>query len=244
MKTIDQKHYLLEVSINKGNLPKGYPFTLPVIKNLTKLTFHPQVTFLIGDNGAGKSTLLEAIAVAMGFNAEGGSKNFNFNTKETHSELHEYIKVTKGLNLPRDGFFLRAETFYNVATEVDNLEYGSSVIYGGKSLHKQSHGESFITLIENRFRGNGLYILDEPEAALSPFNQLKFISLIQKLINKNSQFIIATHSPIILGYPNVDIYTIDQEGINKTDYEDTQIYQLTKQFLNNRKSVLDELLKV
>lgn len=244
MKIIDSNHYLIDISLSKNVLPTEYPFNLPVIKNLSKLTFHSEVTFLIGENGAGKSTLLEAIAIAMGFNAEGGSKNFNFKTKETHSELHEYIKVTKGLNLPKDGYFLRAETFYNVATEVDNLEYDKSSIYGGKSLHKQSHGESFISLIGNRFRGNGLYILDEPEAALSPFNQLKLLSLIQKLVNRNSQFIIATHSPIILGYPNAEIYTIEKEGINKVNYEDTTIYQLNKQFLNNRKSILDELLKV
>jgi len=245
MKTIDSTHYLIEVSIDNENLPEEYPFDLPVVKNLEKLTFNPKITFIVGENGAGKSTLLEALAVAMGFNAEGGSKNFNFKTKSTHSELHKRIKVTKGIKLPKDGYFLRAETFYNVATEVGNLaefDAGLFSYYGGKSLHEQSHGESFISLIENRFKGNGLYILDEPEAALSPANQFKLLVLIHELLKKDSQFIIATHSPIILGYPDADIFMVGKDSIEKIKYEDTSHYQLTKYFLTNREKMLKELL--
>lgn len=237
MKAFESNHYVLGVSINIEDLPSGYPFDLPVVRNLKTITFNPKVTFIVGENGAGKSTLLESIAVSMGFNAEGGSKNFNFETKATHSQLYKHLKITKGLSLPKDGFFLRAETFYNVATEVENLKMS----YGDKSLHEQSHGESFISLIENRFKGNGLYILDEPEAALSPSNQLKFLVLIHELVKNNSQFIIATHSPIIMGYPDSDIYFVGQDSIDKVGYEETAHYQLTKYFLNNRKKMLDEL---
>jgi len=243
MKTIDSKHFIIEVSLDRNNLPNEYPFNLPTIKNLKLLTLNPKVTFFVGENGAGKSTLLESIAIASGFNPEGGSKNFNFETKATHSDLYKHIKISRGINLPKDGFFLRAETFYNVATELDNLEYADSQIYGGKSLHSQSHGESFISLIENRFKGNGLYVLDEPEAALSPANQLKFLALIDYLVKKSSQFIIATHSPIILGYPNADIYLIKDGSINKVKYEETDHYLLSKRFLNNKDKVLAELFQ-
>lgn len=241
MKTIDAKHYILDVTIDKSNLPKGYPFNLPIIQKLENIVMHPKVTFFVGENGAGKSTLLEAIAIASGFNPEGGSKNFDFYTKETHSQLSEFIKIHKGLTLPRDGFFLRAETFYNVATEIDNLNFASS-LYGNKSLHHQSHGESFISLIENRFKGNGLYILDEPEAALSPANQFKFLVLMHKLVKNNSQFIITTHSPIIMGYPDADIFFIEDNSLKKSNYENTPHFQLTKYFLNNRNDVLKDLL--
>ncbi len=243
MKTIDSTHFLLEVSIQKDIAHKDYPFNLPVVKNLSNIIFNPKVTFFVGENGSGKSTLLEAIAISLGFNAEGGSRNFQFSTKETHSDLHEYLKLKKGLTLPKDGFFFRAETFYNVSTEVDNLGYSDSSIYGGKSLHNQSRGESFLSLIENRFKGNGLYILDEPESALSPKNQLKLLVLIDELIKKNSQFIIATHSPILLGYPSADIYHIDEKSIQQVAYEDTEHYQLTKHFLNSRDKTLSNLLQ-
>lgn len=242
MKTIDAKHYIIDVTIDHSKLPDSYPFNLPVVQNLKELTFHPKVTFIVGENGAGKSTLLEAIAIAAGFNAEGGTKNFRFQTKETHSELFKHLKLTKGLNLPKDGFFLRAETFYNVATEIENLGFGGGANpYGSKSLHKQSHGESFIALIENRFLGNGLYILDEPEAALSPANQLKLLVLIKKLTERNSQFIITTHSPIIMGYPDADIFEVGKASIDKVNYEDTAHYQLTKYFLNYREKMLKDL---
>lgn len=243
MKTIDSSHYLIDVSLDKKDIPDDYPYNLPVVKNLEKLVFDPKITFIIGENGAGKSTLLEAIALAMGFNAEGGTKNFNFETKSTHSELYKRIKLTKGIKFPKDGFFLRAESFYNVATEVENLGPEITKYYGGKSLHAQSHGESFISLIQNRFKGNGLYILDEPEAALSPANQLKLLALVHELLKQNSQFIIATHSPIIMAYPGANIFEVSENSIEKVDYENTSHYQLTKYFLTNRAKVLKELFE-
>ncbi len=175
-----------------------YPFSLPAVRHLDVLDLHPRVTFLIGENGCGKSTLLEAIAVAWGFNPEGGSKNFRFGTRPSHSELHKFIRLAKGIKRPRSGFFFRAESFFNVATEIEKLDsepsLGPPIIdsYGGQSLHEQSHGESFLALMMNRFGREGLYLLDEPEAALSPQRQLAVISRIHDLVNDNSQFLIAT----------------------------------------------------
>ena len=153
---------------------ESYLSRLPVVRQLRKsggIRLDSQVTFFVGENGVGKSTLIEALAVAVGFNPEGGTINFNFSTQDSHSELYQYLKIVRGGKRPRTGFFLRAESFYNVATEVDRLEEtpGPSLLasYGGVSLHHQSHGESFMALVENRFGGQGLYILDEPEAALS-----------------------------------------------------------------------------
>lgn len=163
--------YINSVQLDQSeDLPRDYPFNIPTLQHFKKITFHPKVTYLIGENGMGKSTLLEAIAVNLGFNAEGGSKNFNFNTEATHSSLHNYLKISKGTHRMRDGFFLRSESFYNLASEIDSrdLEPGENLIissYGGKSLHKQSHSESFWALFMNRFGGSGLYILDEPESA-------------------------------------------------------------------------------
>ena len=217
-----------------------YPFNLPIIKNLDKIKFHPNVTFIVGENGCGKSTILEAIAVSYGFNPEGGTKNFNFSTKETHSCLYDFITIVKGVKKPRDGFFLRAESFYNVATNIDELNLENS--YGGKSLHKRSHGEAFFSLIMNKFTGNSLYILDEPEAALSPTRQMSLISRIDELVKQGSQFIIATHSPILMAYPNSVIYQI-KEDIQKVKYEDSENYNITKEFLNNYKKMIHILTK-
>lgn len=223
-----------------------YPFSLPAIKNLGEIYFHPKVTFIIGENGTGKSTLLEAIAVAYGFNPEGGTRNFNFSTRETHSELNEYLRLVKGVKRPKDGFFLRAESFYNVATHIDDLnsEGGPPLIdsYGGVSLHQQSHGESFLAVILNRFSGKGIYILDEPEAALSPMRQMSLLARMNELARLESQFIIATHSPIIMAYPDADIYSID-EGFNKVKYEDTEHYQVMRNFINNPKKMIDILME-
>lgn len=194
-----------------------FPFSIPVVRNFEKLEFHPAVTFLIGENGAGKSTLLEAIAIAWGFNPEGGSKNFNFATRETHSQLSEYLRLGKGIKRPKDGYFLRAESFYNVASQIDSLDESPGgppikSFYGGKSLHNQSHGESFFTLLTERFGGKGLYILDEPEAALSPTRQMAMLTRMHDLVLDKSQFIIATHSPIIMAYPNAQIFSVSQKG--------------------------------
>lgn len=226
-----------------------YPFSLPAVRDLEALDLHAKVTFFVGENGSGKSTLLEAIAVSVGFNPEGGTKNFRFGTRASHSNLHEHLRVAKGIRRPRDGFFLRAESFFNVATEIENLDaapsFGPPVIgsYGGHSLHEQSHGESFLALVTNRFGGKGLYILDEPEAALSPQRQLAVLSRIHDLVCDESQFIIATHSPILMAYPDAWIYAFGRDGIRRVAYEDTEHYQVTRDFLANPKRMLDVLLE-
>jgi predicted ATPase len=242
MKTMNARHYLLQVGINRSKVPTfdEYPYCLPVCRNMTEMVMHPAVTFLVGENGAGKSTLLEAIAIALGFNAEGGSRNFGFSTRASHSCLHEVLTIRRGLKRPQDGFFLRAESFYNVATEVDNLEVKG---YGDRSLHDQSHGESFMTLVLERFRGNGVYLLDEPEAALSPTRQLALLARIHQLVHSASQFIIATHSPILMAYPDAVIYSLESDSIREVKYTDTEHYAVTKRFVNNHKSMLAELLK-
>lgn len=233
MSSLDAEHYLLDVKLRRDRVPSFdvYPFCLPAVKNLGTLKLHPKVTFIVGENGSGKSTLLEAIATSWGFNPEGGTKNFNFGTRRSHSELHESLTLVKGIKRAKDGFFLRAESFFNVATEIDAL--GVTDSYGGRSLHEQSHGESFFALMTNRFGGNGLYILDEPEAALSPSRQLAMLVRMHELIAKNSQFIIATHSPILMAYPDADIYQIDESGLVRTAYEETEHFLVTKAFLGN-----------
>ncbi|HTE57884.1 MAG TPA: AAA family ATPase [Verrucomicrobiae bacterium] len=250
MKAIDARHYLIEASINYEEFPSHdtYPFNLSIVEHFTSLEFHPKVTFIVGENGSGKSTLLESLAIGMGFNAEGGSRNFHFSTKDSHSELHNYFTLVKGIRRPRDGYFLRAESFYNVASEIERLdedpEGGPPITssYGGISLHEQSHGESFISPMEHRFRGNGLYILDEPEAALSPARQFKLITLLHQHVSNGAQFIIATHSPIIMGYPDADIYLVGKNGMQIVNYEDTEHYRLTKRFLDDRHDVLSGLI--
>jgi predicted ATPase len=224
-----------------------YPFSLPAIQSLETIELHPQVTFIIGENGTGKSTLLEAIAVAAGFNPEGGTQNFSFSTRTSHSELHNYLRLSRGIEKPRDGFFLRAESFFNLATNIEELDKepfaGPPIIdaYGGVSLHEQSHGESFLALVMNRFGGNGVYILDEPEAALSPQRQLAVMSRMYDLIADHSQFIIATHSPIMMAYPDAWIYQCMPNGLERVEYRDTEHYQVTHDFLANPQRVFDQL---
>lgn len=250
MRAVDARHYWLE-AIFRNDDPGWdtgrYPFNLPVVRALDSIVFHPKVTFFVGENGSGKSTLIEALAVAWGFNAEGGTKNFNFSNRASHSDLHRFIRPSRSARKARDGFFLRAESYFNLGTEIEKLDKepgGPPIInsYGGKSLHEQSHGESFFALFEKRFGGNGLYILDEPEAALSPNRQLTFLNRMHELILKDSQFIIATHSPIIFGYPDADIWQVSKYGLERVNYEDTEHVQVTRQFLNNRDIMLDVLL--
>ncbi len=221
----------------------GYPFEIPMIKNFSCLEFKKPVTFIVGENGSGKSTLIEALAISVGLNAEGGSQNLVFNTFNTHSELSDYMIVEKGIRRPVTKYFLRAESFYNVATatenNVDALYYGMN----GVSLHKCSHGESFLNLIENRFYNNGLYILDEPEAALSPTSQMKFLILLDDLVKNGCQLIICTHSPIILSYPNAEIYQEKDGELELTNYKDTNIYNLYKTFLFDSDRMLYNLLE-
>lgn len=230
----------------RRELPESsYLNVLPAVNWLKdhRLMLDSPVTFLVGENGSGKSTLLEAIAVACGFNAEGGTRNFTFSTRATHSELGEYITVARR-RYPRDGFFLRAESFYNVATNIDEMDedfsYGPKVIesYGGISLHHQSHGESFLALVQNRFGGNGLYLLDEPEAALSPTRQLTLLGEMHQLAEQDSQFIVATHSPILMAYPGARIYQLSEDGIEPVQYQETEHYQLTRRFLEDPERML------
>ncbi|KLU74586.1 ABC transporter ATP-binding protein [Clostridium botulinum] len=233
--------YIRSIEIKTLGCLNGYIKQIASIRNFNKLEIETPITFFVGENGTGKSTLLEAIALNYGFNAEGGSLDYNFATNDSHSDLYKFVKLTKGIAKPKDGFFLRAESFYNLATYIDRLELENMNEYGGRSLHKQSHGESFLNLINNRFRGNGLYILDEPEVALSPQRQLALIAVIDDLLKDGSQFIIATHSPILLSMSNSSILSFDGDEIRKISYEDSQIYKITEMFINNRESILNKL---
>jgi predicted ATPase len=249
MRQNEQGLYLRSVKLLRETVPTfdEYPFHLNAIRKFDELAFHPKVTYIVGENGMGKSTLMEAIAVGLGFNPEGGTINFNFSTEATHSELHRYLRLARSVYKPRDGFFFRAESYYNLATNIDQMDRegggGGRIIdsYGGKSLHQQSHGESFFATFLHRFNGNGLYMMDEPEAALSPFRQMAMLSRIHQLVGQRSQFIIATHSPILMAYPDAVIYNLTAEGIERTTLEDTDHYMLMKRFINNRESMLHEL---
>ena len=242
--------YIKSIYLKEKPPEESYLSELPVVKNLLKmkeLRFTSDVVFLVGENGTGKSTLLEAIAVSMGFNAEGGTRNFRFSTVDTHSELNEYITVVKGFH-PRDGFFLRAESFYNAASYIDKIDsefsFGGFVIdsYGGVSLHEQSHGESFLALVKNRFGGNGIYLLDEPEAALSPSRQMTLMVLMNELVGKNSQFIIATHSPMLMTFPAAQVIELTEDDIRTVPYDQTGHFQFTKRYLNQPEKMLEVLL--
>jgi len=227
------KLFVTEIAVTKPIPADNYIASLPTVRNLRKmggLVFHKPVTFFVGENGVGKSTLIEAIAVHAGFNAEGGSVNFNFSTHASHSDLYHYITLTRSTERPTDGFFLRAESFYNVASNIDEL--GVIRSYGGVSLHEQSHGESFLSLVEHRFGGYGLYILDEPEAALSPMKLMTLMCLMRNLVDEKSQFIISTHSPILMTFPGAEIYELTEDAIRPVRYQDTEHFQVTKQFLN------------
>ncbi|MEK8034046.1 AAA family ATPase [Ideonella sp. DXS29W] len=237
------KPYLLHASIRPDAEvdDEAYPFSIPAVRDIEQIEFHPNVTFLVGENGAGKSTLLEGIAVAMGFSAEGGTRNVRFESAGSISPLHDSLRLARGVPKPRDEYFLRAESFFNVASYMDQTDYLDG--YGGRSLHKQSHGESFMAVLLNKLRGNGIYLLDEPEAALSPNRQLAALSAIHQLVEDHSQFIIATHSPILLSYPHAKIYLFDKSGISEIAYEDTEHYAVTKDFLNNYPRRLTQLLE-
>lgn len=247
----EKQPFLQTILLKKEKVPSlsMYPFSLPVVRSLQSLSFHPKVTYIIGENGTGKSTLLEAIATAWGFNPEGGTKNFRFSTNASHSDLHEYLTLIKGLQKPKDGFFLRAESFYNVASYIDEMDKeffsGRKIIdsYGGTSLHEQSHGESFFSVFMNRFSGNGLYILDEPEAALSPMRQLSMLIRMHELIDEGAQFIIATHSPILMGYPDATMYSLHQEKIQEITLEETEHYQTMKLFFEDRERLFHHLFR-
>ncbi|MFN7131554.1 MAG: AAA family ATPase [Myxococcales bacterium] len=238
---LDQHGFLRSVVLRRETVEdfNRYPFAVPAIRTLESLPLHPKVTFLVGENGSGKSTLIEALAVAAGFNAEGGSHNFRFATRSSESELHRHLRLVRGIRRPKSAYFLRAESFYNVATQIEAL--GVTDGYGGRSLHEQSHGESFLALVNHRFRGPGLFILDEPEAALSPKRQLSLLKRIHDLVEERSQFVVATHSPILMSYPDALLYALGPDGIQQTRYEETEHFWLTRDFLGNRERFFQHL---
>ncbi len=251
MKDLLDQPFARAVSLQRETVSdyRHYPFSIPAVRKLETLAFHPKVTFFVGDNGSGKSTVLEAVALAAGFNPEGGSRNFNFETRASHSTLHEHLRLVKGPVRFRDGFFLRAESYFNLASEIEELDRepapGPPIIdgFGGVPLHEMSHGESFLALLENRLRGHGLYIFDEPEAALSPSKQLRMLAIMHRLIRSRSQFIIATHSPILMAYPEAILYSFGPDGIHQVEYEDTEHYQVTRRIIEDRDRYLRLILQ-
>ncbi len=229
--------FLRSVGLRPEALGDGpYPWDLPVVRALRaagRLELSTPVTMLVGENGSGKSTLVEAVAVALGLNAEGGTQNFRFSTRESHSPLHEALVLSRGAVRERERFFLRAESLFTVATQLEQYADGSPAVleqWGG-SLHEQSHGESFLSLVSNRLGDDGLYLLDEPEAALSPQGLLALMTRMAELVAGGSQFLVATHSPILLAFPGATIYELDGETIAPVAWGDAEHVRLTKAFL-------------
>jgi predicted ATPase len=223
----------------------GYPYSIPAVRHLSRLDFTSSVTFFVGENGSGKSTLLEGIAGAFGLNPEGGTKHVRFATRPSHSTLFRELKLTRTRPAPTDSYFLRAETFYNLASVIERPEDRRAYdleAFGGQSLHERSHGEAFLALVLHRLRGNGFYCFDEPEAALSPMRQLALLAAIRQLVLKGSQFIIATHSPLLLAYPEATIYLFGDGEPQRLAYRDTEHYQVTRAFLENPERMLRELM--
>lgn len=237
-------HQLIQgVQINWEKIePYSYLRNIKAIQDVSYLELRRPITFFVGENGSGKSTMLEAMAVAAGFNPEGGTRNYSFSTYDSHSELCEAMKIIKGIRRAGWGYFLRAESFYNVATKEE--EYAKELLtpVPSEELHKKSHGESFLAVAQKHFRPNGLYFLDEPEAALSPQRQLTLLMEIDRCAKEESQFIIVTHSPILLGIPGAEILTFDDGMIHPCAYEDTDSYQVTEMFINHREHLLSRLL--
>jgi predicted ATPase len=215
----------------------AYPFSIPAVRGLERLEFHPAVTFLVGENGSGKSTLIEAIAIKAGFNPEGGNKNFKVSNRPSESALHQYLRLARGARREKGGFFLRAETMFNVFTEAE--EHG----YDWDAMHQKSHGEAFLWVALKRFPKSGLFVLDEPESALSPQRQLAFLARMHQLVRTGSQFVISTHSPILMAYPEARIFLLDGDGIHAVRYEDTQHYAVTKAFLADPGRMIREIFR-
>ncbi len=234
------EQFIQSLFIDWNKIEKNsYLRKIDAIRELEELVFDKSITFFVGENGSGKSTLLEALAVAYGFNPEGGTKNYSFSTYDSHSKLHEAIRLSKGCRKAKWGYFLRAESFYNVATKEE--EY-ADINHPSEKYHEKSHGESFLALAQNQLKSNGLYLFDEPEAALSPQRQLTLLMEIYSCAKHGSQFIIVTHSPILLGMPHARIVSFDDGKIHNCEYEDTESYKVTEMFINNREQLLGRLL--
>ena len=234
------EQFIKGLSIDWNKIDRNsYLRKIEAIREVEELVFDKPITFFVGENGSGKSTLLEAIAIANGFNPEGGTINYSFSTYDSHSQLHEAIRISRGFRKAKWGYFLRAESFYNVATKEE--EY-ADIAHPSEKYHEKSHGESFLTLAQNQLRPNGLYLFDEPEAALSPQRQLTLLMEIYSCAKQGSQFIIITHSPILLGIPGAQIISFDDGVVHNCEYEDTESYKVTEMFINNRETLLGRLL--
>lgn len=232
--------FIQKIIINWNRISgESYLYDIEALREVDEISLTSPVSFFVGENGTGKSTLLEAIAVAYGFNPEGGTKNYNFSTFDSHSELCDAVTLGRGYRKSRWGYFLRAESFYNVATK--EIEY-ADLLHPSQRLHEKSHGESFLAIAQRYLKADGLYILDEPEAALSPQRQLTLLAEINRLAKQGAQFIIVSHSPILLGLPGAEILSFDEGTLHPVSYEETDSYQVTKMFLDNRDYLLKKLL--
>lgn len=240
--------FIQEIQIHWDQIqPHSYLQSIPALRNIEHLAFSNNITFFVGENGTGKSTLLEAIAVGYGFNPEGGTLNYRFSTYDDVSELSSALSFKKGYKRPRSNYFFRAESFFNVASKAEDYCDGDRkeiyyARYGGKSLHEQSHGESFLSYFLS-FDKEGLYLMDEPKAALSPQRQLTLLIQIVKMARQGSQFLIATHSPILLGIPGAEILSFDDGELHACTYKEAGSYQVMEMFINNRELLLKRLLK-
>jgi predicted ATPase len=246
----DVPNLLRGIRLLRDRVPSfdAFPFSIPAVRDLEHLAFRAPVAFLVGENGSGKSTVLEAVATAWGLNPEGGSRNFRFATHAQDSALANCLRLERSARRARDGFFFRAESYFNLATEIEALDrdpsFSPPIIdsYGGRSLHEQSHGESFFATFLERFRGDGFYVLDEPEAALSPMRQLAFLARLHDLVRAGSQFLIATHSPILMAYPNAAVFLMGDGPPRQVDYRDTEHFTVTRNFLLRPEKMLATLL--
>ena len=236
-----KSNYIREIQIDWSEISKeSYLRRIPALSGMENLEFDSPVTIFCGENGTGKSTLLEAIASAAGFNPEGGSKNYMFSTHADYSELNDAIRLVRGIRREQWGYFFRADSFFNVATAEE--EYGKLSMRGSARYHYMSHGESFLKLMQESLSGDGLFLLDEPDEALSPLRQMTMLYEICRTVKEGAQFVIATHSPILLGIPDAQILSFDGGSVHPITYEETDSYRIMKGFLNDRERYLKNLL--